>query len=79
MSIKKLIENNEIVVNLSPSIEKNVAVSFITNKIIENEKSQKEFEIPIGYVTEICLTLDKNGLVYTVHHKNEYVKCIVLA
>lgn len=78
MSIKNLIQNNEIVVDLSPCIEKNVAVSFIANKIIEAQPAKKEFEVPINYVAEICLTLDKNGLTYTVHNKNEYVKRIVL-
>lgn len=79
MSIKNLIENNEIVIDLSPCIEKNVAVSFIANKIIEADPSQKEFEVPINYVNEICLTLEQNKLAYTVHEKNEYVKRIVLA
>lgn len=78
MSIKKLIENNDIVIDLSPSIEKNVAISFIANKIIEAEPFQKEFEVPINYVDEICLTLSQNNLAYTVHEKNEYVKRIVL-
>lgn len=78
MSIKNLIENNEIVIDLSPSIEKNVAVSFIANKIIEAKPAQKEFEVPINYAAEICFALDKNGLTYTVHDKNEYVKRIVL-
>lgn len=78
MSIKNLIENNEIVIDLSPSIEKNIAVSFIANKIIEAKPAQKEFEIPINYVAEICSELDKNGFAYTVHDKNEYVKRIVL-
>lgn len=78
MSIKNLIENNEIVIDLSPFIEKNIAISFIANKIIEAKHVQKEFEVPINYAAEICLTLDKNGLTYTVHDKNEYVKRIVL-
>lgn len=79
MSIKNLIENNEIIVDLSPVIEKNVAVSFIAKKIIENVGIQNEFEIPINYVDEICVVLDKKQFNYTVHDKNEYVKRIVLA
>jgi len=79
MSIKNLIENNEIIVDLSPVIEKNVAASFIAKKIIENTNVQKEFEIPINYVAEICSILDRNNLTYTVRNENEYVNCIVLA
>lgn len=79
MSIKSLIENNEIIVDLSPVIEKNVAVSFIAKKIIENVGIQNEFEIPINYVDEICVVLDKKQFNYIVHDKNEYVKRIVLA
>lgn len=78
MSIKNLIENNEIIVDLSPVIEKNVAAVFIANKIIENTNVQKEFEIPINYVAEICLVLDEKKIKYTVHDKNEYVKRLVL-
>lgn len=77
MNIKEMIENGlEIVVDMSPTIKKNVAIKFIAQKIINGEKNEV-FEIPINYIEGVSIFLKENNIKYKVSNKNEYVSKII--
>lgn len=77
MTFKEMVENKlEIIVNLNPVIEKNIAIEFITNKIV-NDTTNKIFEIPINYVNDISLLLNNKKIPHRIEYKNEYVSNIV--
>lgn len=77
MNIKEMIENGlEIVVDMNPTIEKNVAIKFIFGKIMSGEK-REIFEVPINYIDSISLLLKENNIKYKIENNNEYVSNII--
>lgn len=77
MNIKEMIENGlEIVVDMSPTIKKNVAIKFIAQKIINGEKNEV-FEIPINYIEGVSIFLKENNIKYKIENNNEYVSNII--
>lgn len=77
MNIKKMIENGlEIVVDMSPTIQQNVAIRFIAQKIIDGEKMEV-FEVPINYIDSISFLLKENNIKYKIENNNEYVSNII--
>ena len=77
MSFKDIVKKNlEIIVNLVPVIEKNIAIEFITNKIA-TDTLNKSFEIPVNYVNDISLLLRNKNIDHKIEYKNEYVTNII--
>jgi len=77
MLIKDLIKDKlEIVVNLEPQIEQNIAIRFIVKKIIDGE-TREVFEVPINYIDSISLLLKENNIKYKIEKNNEYVSNII--
>lgn len=77
MTFKEMVKNNlEIIVNLDPVIEENIAIEFITNKII-NDTLNKIFEVPINYANNISISLNNKKIPHKIEYKNEYVSNIV--
>ena len=78
MNIKEMIENGlEIVVDMNPTIEQNVAIKFIFGKIMSGEK-REVFEVPINYIDSISLLLKENNIKYKIENNNEYVSNIII-
>ncbi len=77
MTFKEMVKNNlEIIVNLDPVIEENIAIEFITNKIV-NDTINKIFEVPINYANHISISLNNKKIPHKIEYKNEYVSNIV--
>lgn len=77
MNIKEMIKNGlEIVVDMNPTIEQNVAIRFIVKKIIDGE-TREVFEVPINYIDSISLLLKENNIKYKIEKNNEYVSNII--
>lgn len=77
MLIKDLIKDKlEIILNLEPQIENNVAIKFILEKIMSAEKG-RVFEVPINYIDSISLLLKENNIKYKIENNNEYVSNII--
>lgn len=61
MNIKEMVKSRlEIVVDINPTIEQNVAIKFIFGKIMSGEK-REVFEVPINYIDSISLLLKENN------------------
>lgn len=77
MLIKELIKDKlEIIVNLEPQIENNIAINFILKKIMNGRKNEI-FEIPINYIEIISLSLKENNIKHKIENNNEYVSNII--
>lgn len=77
MNIKEMVKSRlEIVVDINPTIEQNVAIKFIFGKIMSGEK-REVFEVPINYIDSISLLLKENNIKYKIENNNEYVSDII--
>lgn len=77
MNIKEMVKSRlEIVVDINPTIEQNVAIKFIFGKIMSGEK-REIFEVPINYIDSISLLLKENNIKYKIENNNEYVSNII--
>ncbi len=78
MNIKEMVKSRlEIVVDINPTIEQNVAIKFIFGKIMSGEK-REVFEVPINYIDSISLLLKENNIKYKIENNNEYVSNIII-
>lgn len=79
MNMKKLLNNLEIRIDLSPSIKNNVAINFIVNKIMNNFNTTKKFEVPINYAKSISECLEREKIKHKLNFKNDYVSEILIS
>lgn len=77
MNINEMIKNRlEIVVDINPTIEENIAIKFIAKKIMDGRKNEI-FEIPINYIESISLSLKENNIKHKIENNNEYVSNLI--